>query len=132
MSRSTHFVTDLVFFDKTYAHKEQVTNDLRETEARIAELKKDLFVFAYMTEPEKFNSTEGSAGYFIESSLNAILEEMEELYVLKEKLMLLEERWDDCHNENGLAIEPEETMKSYIWGDFVPSVKNPDPNKIDF
>jgi hypothetical protein len=128
MSQGTNLYTRLRFIDKTYNSKDEVLGDYNYVTDRIRQIKFRLFVFAMMTEPDKFKSDDESAEFYIKSNVNDLLEEYETLIVEHYKLEMLLERWDKCHDENnGLAIDPPKDIKygHYMDGDFVYTVKCP-------
>lgn len=60
------------------------------------------------------------------------LDFLKELLIKKYKLCILLNEWDNCHDINGLAINPPDIIKyntAYLDGDFIKTVSNPNKNK---
>ena len=129
MSQSTRIFTRINFLDKTYNSKSEVERDLENVRNRLVELKSHLRVLAYMTEPNKFKDPDQSTDFFVDSNVNYLYESFEELFVEEWKLSILLDRWDDCHNIDGLGIEPGDNFRNrtFIDGDFV--LTNAHPTK---
>jgi hypothetical protein len=129
MSQSTRIFTRINFLDKTYNSKSEVERDLENVRNRLEELKSHLRVLAYMTEPNKFKDPDQSTDFFVDSNVNYLYESFEELFVEEWKLSILLDRWDDCHNIDGLGIEPDDDFRNrtFIDGDFV--LTNAHPTK---
>lgn len=131
MGWSTELWCRVSFNRETYNTKWQVEQELEELNKSIERYKKCLCSLAVMTEPNKFFPEEEDLLFKIESEIMDTLE-MYELDIYKrDKLELLLENWDYCHNEKGLAIDPPENIDyntAYLWGDFVHSVKYPNEN----
>lgn len=127
MSQSTRIFTRINFLDKTYNDKAEVERDLEKVRNRLAELKSNLRVLAYMTEPNKFKDPEQSTDYFVDSNVNKLYEEFEELFVEEWKLSILLDRWQECHMDNGLGVNPPDNIlyTTFIDGDFVLTQKHP-------
>jgi hypothetical protein len=56
------------------------------------------------------------------------MEALDDLYYDKTKLEFLIDNWDNCHNEEGLGINPPDEIEwntAYIDGDFVRTIKYP-------
>lgn len=135
MSWSTELFCNISFNRKTYNTKYEVETDLEELDKNIENCKRELRDLAIMTEPEKFYDKEDytSPYDFVSRNLEENLELLEEFHVEKWKLEILLNNWDKCHNKEGLAIDPPNEISwdtAYLHGDFVNSVKYPDPNKI--
>ena len=127
MSQSTRIFTRINFLDKTYNSKSEVERDLENVRNRLEELKSHLRVLAYMTEPNKFKDPDQSTDFFVDSNVNYLYESFEELFVEEWKLSILLDRWDDCHNIDGLGIEPDDDFRNrtFIDGDFVLTNSHP-------
>lgn len=127
MSQSTRLFTTINFAGKTYNSLNDVENELREVEERIEDLKSNLRVLAYMTEPNKMKPEDATASEYLDANVNYLYTEFEELFVKRYKLEMLIEEWDKCHNNEGLGINlPDDVKyKSFIDGDFVYTVKHP-------
>ena len=127
MSQSTRLFTTINFAGKTYNSLNEVENELREVEARIEDLKSNLRVLAYMTEPNKMKPEDATVSEYLDANVNYLYTEFEELFVKRYKLEMLLEEWDMCHNNEGLGINPPDNIKykSFIDGDFVYTEKHP-------
>lgn len=132
MSQSTRIFTRISFPDKTYNKKYEVEFDLEEVRNRLAELKSELRVLAFMTEPSKFKDPEESTYDFLANNVNSIYEKLEELFVEEWKLSILLDFWDKCHTDDGLGIAPPEgiSYKTFIDGDFVYTQKRPTKDSL--
>lgn len=127
MSQSTRLFTTINFLGKTYNSINDVNVDLRDVEARINDLKSNLRVLAYMTEPNKMKPEDVTVSEYLDENVNYLYSELEELFIKRYKLEILLEEWDNCHNDKGLGKNPPEIIKnkSFIDGDFVYTVKHP-------
>ena len=132
------WVTDLfcniVFNRKTYNSKYEVESDFEELDKLINATVRRLTDLAIMTEPNKFfTDPDLDILSSISTEVRDQLEELEEYYIERYKLSLLLEYWDDCHNEDGLAINPPDNIDwktAYLDGDFVKTVKRPNEEII--
>lgn len=127
MSQSTRLFTTINFAGKTYNYLDDVRVELQDIETRIEDLKSNLRVLAYMTEPNKMKPEDATASEYLDANVNYLYTEFEELFVKRYKLEMLLEEWDKCHNNEGLGINPPDDVKykSFIDGDFVYTVKHP-------
>jgi len=127
MSQSTRLFTTINFAGKTYNSLNEVRVELQDIETRINELKSNLRVLAYMTEPNKMKPEDATASEYLDANVNYLYTEFEDLFVKRYKLEMLLEEWDKCHNNKGLGINPPDSIKhkSFIDGDFVYTVKHP-------
>lgn len=127
MSQSTRLFTTINFAGKTYNSLNEVKNELQDIEIRINDLKSNLRVLAYMTEPNKMKPEDATVSEYLDANVNYLYSEFEELFVKRYKLEMLIEEWDKCHNNEGLGINPPDDVKykSFIDGDFVYTVKHP-------
>ena len=127
MSQSTRLFTTINFAGKTYNSLNEVEKDLREVEERIEDLKSNLRVLAYMTEPNKMKPEDATVSEYLDANVNYLYSEFEELFVKRYKLEMLLEEWNMCHNNEGLGINPPDEIKykSFIDGDFVYTEKHP-------
>ena len=127
MSQSTRLFTTINFAGKTYNSLNDVRVELQDIETRIEDLKSNLRVLAYMTEPNKMKPEDATASEYLDANVNYLYTEFEELFVKRYKLEMLIEEWDKCHNNEGLGINPpnEIKYKSFIDGDFVYTEKHP-------
>ena len=127
MSQSTRLFTTINFAGKTYNSLNEVRIELQDIEIRINDLKSNLRVLAYMTEPNKMKPEDVTASEYLDANVNYLYTEFEDLFVKRYKLELLIEEWDKCHNNEGLGINPPEEVKyrSFIDGDFVYTEKHP-------
>lgn len=127
MSQSTRLFTTINFLGKSYNSINEVENELRDVEARINDLKSNLRVLAYMTEPNKMKPEDVTVSEYLDENVNYLYSELEELFIKRYKLEILLEEWDKCHNNEGLGINPPDDVKykSFIDGDFVYTIKHP-------
>ena len=127
MSQSTRLFTTINFAGKTYNSLNEVKNELQDIEIRINDLKSNLRVLAYMTEPNKMKPEDATASEYLDANINYLYTEFEDLFVKRYKLEMLIEEWDKCHNNEGLGINPPDEIKykSFIDGDFVYTEKHP-------
>lgn len=127
MSQSTRLFTTINFAGKTYNYLDDVRVELQDIETRIEDLKSNLRVLAYMTEPNKMKPKDATASEYLDANVNYLYTEFEELFVKRYKLEMLIEEWDKCHDNEGLGINPPDDVKykSFIDGDFVYTVKHP-------
>lgn len=132
MSWETRLFCGISFNRKTYNNKYEVENDLEDLDKCINVCKQELRDIAVMTEFSKYyNADEYNSPYdFIHQTVENNLELLEEYLVERAELQLLLNEWDHCHDKNGLAIPPEESMweVAYLDGDFVKTTKNPEAN----
>ena len=127
MSQSTRLFTTINFAGKTYNSLNEVRIELQDIEIRINDLKSNLRVIAYMTEPNKMKPEDATASEYLDANVNYLYTEFEELFVKRYKLEMLLDEWDKCHNNEGLGINPPDEIKyrSFIDGDFVYTEKHP-------
>jgi hypothetical protein len=127
MSQSTRLFTTINFAGKTYNSLNEVRVELQDIEKRIEDMKSNLRVLAYMTEPNKMKPEEATVSEYLDANVNHLYTEFEDLLVKRYKLEMLLEEWDKCHNNEGLGINPPDDVKykSFIDGDFVYTVKHP-------
>ena len=127
MSQSTRLFTTINFAGKTYNSINDVRIELQDTEIRINDLKSNLRVLAYMTEPNKMKPEDATVSEYLDANVNYLYTEFEELFVKRYKLEMLLDEWDKCHNNEGLGINPPDDIKykSFIDGDFVYTEKHP-------
>lgn len=127
MSQSTRLFTTISFAGKTYNSINEVRVELQDIETRINELKSNLRVLAYMTEPNKMKPEDATVSEYLDANVNYLYTEFEDLFVKRYKLEMLLEEWDKCHNKDGLGINPPDDVKykAFIDGDFVYTEKHP-------
>lgn len=128
MSWSTELFCNISFNRKTYNSKGEVESDLEETNSLIDSCKKTLRDYALMTEPHKFVEKDDNPYFTITSSVEETLKLLEEYIGERDRLLLLLENWDNCHNKEGLAIYPPDDIQwntAYLHGDYINSTKYP-------
>lgn len=130
MSWSTELFCNLSFNRETFNSKFEVEDKIKELDECINTCKKELRDMALMTEPSKFMGKEDESNpyLFITSKVEDSLELLEEYTIERYKLCVLLENWENCHNEEGLAIYPPDGVNwdtAYLHGDFVHSTKYP-------
>ena len=127
MGWGTYLITPIYFSKETYRCKYDVERELTDTRERISRYRERLKNLAFMTEPQKFCPSDcGSVMVWIEDELDEIFSELDIEYTKEYKLSLLLDAWDDCHDEKGNAIVPNEPLKiydmNYCGGDFIKEV----------
>lgn len=135
MSWSTELFCNVSYNRETFNSKYEVLNKLDEINKCIDTCKKTLRDLALITEPNKFfsNDSDSDLYYQITKEVEDNIELLDEYFTEKYKLSLLLENWDNCHNKDGLAIDPPEDIDwntAYLNGDFVRSVKYPTDESI--
>lgn len=130
MSWSTELFCNLSFNRETFNSKFEVQDKIKELDECINTCKKELRDMALMTEPAKFMGKEDESDpyFFVTSKVEDSLELLEEYTIERYKLQVLLENWENCHNEEGLAIYPPDGVNwdtAYLHGDFVHSTKYP-------
>ena len=130
MSWQTDLFCSLTFNRETFNSLSGVEDKIDELTSYISDLKDTLRNLAMMTEPSKLlNLEEGESPMErISSMVKDILTDLEDYYIERWKLEILKDRWNDCHTEDGLAIDPPENIDwrtAFLDGDFVKSVKHP-------
>lgn len=133
MSWETRLFTSIEFNRATYNDKYDVESDLDETNRLIEICEKTIRDLVVMTEPNKFFNKEESNPYLeMTNEYEQQLDFLKELLIKKYKLCILLNEWDNCHDINGLAINPPDIIKyntAYLDGDFIKTVSNPNKNK---
>lgn len=132
--RTTLYTTaKFVFPGKTYNNKREVELDLESERNLLHSVQIELRDLALMTEPNKFFDSKDCSLYEqISDKVNALLSEITTRTIYIIRLETLFQKWDDCHNEEGLGIDVPDDFeyKSYIGGDFVYTEKYPDNKSI--
>lgn len=134
MGWSTELFCNISFNRKSYNSLHEVEEDIEEAKRGVASCKETLRNLALITEPEKFYDKEefNSPIAWVEESLSSSLELLEEYYRELERLEILKDNWDNCHDEKGLAINPPDNINwdtAFLEGDFVKSINNQDISK---
>ena len=130
MSWSTELFCNLSFNRESFNSKYEVQSTIEDLDKCINTCKQELRDVALMTEPSKFmdKNEESNPYFFITDKVENNLELLEEYIVERYKLTVLLDNWENCHNEEGLAIYPPEEIHwdtAYLHGDFVRSTKYP-------
>lgn len=130
MGWSTELFCNVSYNRETFNSRGEVEDKISELDKNIESCKKAIRDMALMTEPSKFMSKDNdeSPYYFVIEQVEDNLELLEEYIVERWKLSLLIENWNNCHNEEGLAIYPPNGVNwdtAYLHGDFVHSTKYP-------
>ena len=79
-----------------------------------------------ITEPKKFCDDDDDPICWLDNEITNTLELIEEYTIDIFKLERLLENWEQCHNKEGLAIDPPSCDIAYLCGDFVKSEKYPE------
>ena len=130
MGWSTELFCNVSYNRETFNSRGEVEDKISELDKNIESCKKTIRDMALMTEPSKFMSRDNdeSPYYFVTEQVEDNLELLEEYTIERWKLSLLLENWNNCHNEEGLAIYPPDGVNwdtAYLHGDFVHSTKYP-------
>lgn len=127
MSWSTELFCNISFSRETYNDKFEVEDRIKELEKLIQIVKNGIRDLVIMTEPSKYCPNDYEPICWVVNTFNDSIELMEEYTIELYKLNLLLDNWDECHDINGLAINPPEniTYKSaYLSGDFINCINN--------
>lgn len=122
--------TNIYFSHKSYRSITEVEEEIKLQESFIANAEKDLMMLITMTEPDKFwRKDEAEVGetpwIWMQNQAMQAIETIKEASEELSKLRTLLYCWDDCHNKEGLAIEPpkgDSCSGDYFWGDWIKSV----------
>lgn len=132
MGWSSELFCNVSFNKEAFNSKYEVANRIEENELSIRYAEERIKNLVMITEPKKFIDEEYDPISYLSNECKEELEIIKDYAIENYKLSLLLENWDNCHNEEGLAIDPPETVKwntAYFTGDFVKSVKYPNINK---
>lgn len=132
MGWATNLFCKITFNRETYNTKDEVLNRIDELEQGLKIAKDEIKSLVTMTEPNKFCPNDEEPLYWLINSYEWSMELIEEYTKELYKLNLLLGIWDNCHNENGLAIEPPSEIKyntAFLDGDFVNTIKHPNKNE---
>lgn len=132
MSYSTELFCNISFNKETFNTKYEVQNRIDELERIIKYIKEYIKNMVMITEPKKFIDDEYDPIVYLTNECERQFEELEEYTIELYKLGILLNEWDNCHNEEGLAIYPPENINwdtAYLHGDFVNSTKYPNINE---
>ena len=123
MSYGTDLWCCISFLRKTYKTKGDVQEDLDDARDSIRTAKETITKLVYMTEPNKFfNSGSESAMELVNYELQSAFDMLEEAQAEECRLMILLDEWENCHDENGKAIQPPDNidcMTAFISGDYL-------------
>lgn len=124
MSYSTDLWCCISFLRKTYKTKEDVQEDLDEARNNIRAAKETITKLVYMTEPNKFFKESGGESVLdiVAEELQSAFDSLEEAQIEECRLTILLDEWENCHDENGKAIQPPDNidcMTAYINGDYI-------------
>ena len=122
--------TNIYFSHKNYRSISEVEEDIQLQESFIANAEKDLMMLITMTEPERFwRKDEAEVGetpwIWMQNQAMQAIETIKEASEELSKLRTLLYEWDECHDKEGLAIEPHKGTSygtPYFWGDWIKSV----------
>lgn len=129
MGWSTELFCNISFNRKSYNSLYEVESDIDELKKEIGTCKDSLQSLVFMTEPDKFYNKEeyDSALSWVRSEYNNNINLLEELQYDLFKLEFLRDNWENCHNDEGLAIPAPDDIKwdtAYLEGDFVRTTEN--------
>lgn len=124
MSYSTDLWCCISFLRKTYKTKEDVQEDLEEARNNIRTAKETITKLVYMTEPNKFFKVSGSESVLdiVAEELQSAFDSLEEAQIEECRLTILLDEWENCHDENGKAVQlPDniDCMTAFISGDYI-------------
>lgn len=124
MSYSTDLWCCISFLRKTYKTKEDVQEDLDEARSNIRTAKETITKLVYMTEPNKFFKASGGESVLdiVAEELQSAFDSLEEAQIEECRLTILLDEWENCHDENGKAIQPPDNidcMTAFISGDYL-------------
>ena len=124
MSYSTDLWCCISFLRKTYKTKEDVQEDLDETRSNIRAAKETITKLVYMTEPNKFFKASGGESVLdiVAEELQSAFDSLEEAQIEECRLTILLDEWENCHDENGKAIQPPDNidcMTAFLSGDYL-------------
>lgn len=124
MSYSTDLWCCISFLRKTYKTKEDVQEDLDEARNNIRTAKETITKLVYMTEPNKFFKASGGESVLdiVAEELQSAFDSLEEAQIEECRLTILLDEWENCHDENGKAIQPPDNidcMTAFISGDYL-------------
>ncbi len=130
MGWSTELFCNISFNKETFNDEYLVEDRINELNKMIDHCKSELRDLVMITEPQKFLDISEGSNIMLElnSMVRDNFELLEEYYIERYKLSLLLDNWKECHDENGLAIEPPEgiTWKTaFLDGDFIATNKHP-------
>ena len=130
MSVQTDLFCRISFYGATYNSLAEVERGIRESSEAIQEAKSEIMDLVMMTEPQKMMSVDSDDSVYdtvverLNQCFDTIIEANDELF----KLEHLRANWNACHDKDtGLAIPLPECIDydaSFLWGDFVKSIKN--------
>ena len=130
MGWGTTLTTDIYYSRKTYNTKYEVQNDYDEAQELVDSLKRDITALCTCTEPAKMMpQDEGWEPLeWLIRTTEIKFKDYEEAVRDRDNLETLLYKWDECHDDKGLAITcPDKHYgKSYLDGDFIKTTDNPD------
>lgn len=132
MGWSTELYTNISFNRKTYNNKFEVEDNLEEINRCIKTCQNTIRDLVLMTEPNKYfpEGLEQTTYNQLVQEYESQMELLEEYLVEQWKLTILLDRWDECHNDDGFAINPPTDINlyrdSFLWGDFVKTSEKKD------
>lgn len=135
MSWSTELFCNVSYNRETFNSRGEVEDRISELNENINACERIIRDMALMTEPSKFMDKDSNDNpyYFVTNLVEDNFKLLREYIVERWKLSLLLENWDNCHNEEGLAIYPPDEIDwntAYLCGDFVHSTKYPTKEDI--
>lgn len=133
MGWSTELFCNISFNKEAFNSKAEVEDRIDELDKQIKTYKDELRDLALMTEPSKFFNSEENLYYYVTQAVKENIQLLQEDVIERWKLSVLLDEWDNCHNEEGLAIYPPDNIKwntSFLCGDFVRSTKYPDDKSL--
>jgi hypothetical protein len=133
MAWTTDLFCSLTFSRQTFNYKSEVEEALEGEKECLNNAKNRLNQLAFMTEPGKFCPEETDPYYWIENEVKDCLLTIEDCSIAIYKLEMLLENWENCHNGEGLAIDPPEGFNwktAFLSGDFVRSINRPDATSL--
>ena len=133
MGWSTELFCNITFNKETFNSKVEVQDKIEELEAYLQDSKDHLRDLLMMTEPGKFCPENYDPLIWLRNEFQDAVDSIEEYSVELYKLRTLLVKWDTCHNEDGLAINPPKGINwetAFLSGDFVKTIEYPNANDI--
>ena len=133
MSCSTKLFCNITFSRETFNSKSEVEDRIEETERFLQITKDQIRNFVMMTEPRKFCPENYDPLIWINNEYEDLMASIKDYSIELYKLRTLLNNWDNCHEEDGLAICPPDNITwktAFLDGDFVNTIKCPNANDI--
>lgn len=133
MGYNTKLFCNIIFNGETFNSKREVEERIEITKECLQNIKDNIRNFIMMTEPRKFCPENCDPLIWINNQYEDAIDSFEECCIELYKLEKLLDNWDNCHEEDGLAICPPDNITwktAFLNGDFVKTTKYPNANDI--